>query len=65
MIPPIAPITIELVMLTQSALAVMATSPARTPLSIIERSGFFWSAQEVSIAVMHPAQAASVVVTKM
>ena len=48
---------------TASAPAVIPTSPARMPLSTMDRSGSFWISQLDPIAPKMPAAAASVVVT--
>ena len=60
--PPIRPIRIDAVGLTQSAPAVIATSPARQPFRVIERSGLRRIAMPDSIAPITPALAPNIVV---
>src|SRR5688572_29636727 len=61
--PATAPIISDDSMLTQAHGAVMATSPARQPLSVMPISGFFKSSQAVAVEVSVAAAAAAFVFT--
>jgi hypothetical protein len=63
--PEIRPISTAPVIETVSAPAVIPTSPARMPLSAIERSGLLTTNQLPKIAATQPAAAARQVVTRV
>ena len=63
MIPAIKPTNTEFIGLITSAPAVIPTSPANEPFNIMDKSGFLLTYQDVIIAPIIPAAAASVVVT--
>jgi hypothetical protein len=62
-VPATAPITIAAHGATNPAAAVIATSAAITPFSIIERSGFLITIHDVITAPSAPAAAATFVVS--
>jgi hypothetical protein len=61
--PATSPITMPAHGATKPEAAVIATSAAMTPFSIIERSGFRRTSQAVATAPSAPAAAATLVVT--
>ena len=61
--PATKPITAPAPMVTNAHGAVIATKPARQPLRIIERSGFFRNSQAVIKAPSEPVAAAMLVLT--
>ena len=63
MIPAMTPMTIAAQTLTKAQGAVMATRPARAPLTVMLKSGFPCQIQAVSVAASRPAAQDMLVVT--